>query len=246
MSIIEVDFQIIFYMIVGFFGLVGFLRGWWKEGITTIFLVFLLLLIQRPDIAIRIIDSINKVIKLIFTFFTARSLEPEALAATAATVEPPVTIDPTTFKIYLITLIALVVASYFISNNRIGNNIVTPGGRLVGAVLGIINGVIALSLIREYAIGRFLPGAQVSAAAAPPTTFALQVTNLPRSSITEGAAIWVFLIGGAILGLLVLGTRWQYTKGQLKSLTPPGYKAPPKKKKVGDALEEAILKAAER
>ena len=223
-GLVIIDFQTFLLMVVGIFGLVGFVRGWWKEALTTGLLVILLLLLRRPDIAGSIIDQINKSIKLIATFFTARTLDPTELATAAGLVEPPVVIDPGTFQVYIVLLIVLVIASYFIGNAGIGESVITPIARLFGGILGLINGFIILSLVREYVLRRFLPESGVSAAAAMPSDITITISEVPTASIMDGFTAWAVIVAGALVLMLALGTRYQYDKGQLKKRTPLGYK----------------------
>ena len=75
MATITVDYMILMWMVIILFGMVGYFRGWWKEGITTAFLTVLVLLLQFPGLAVAIINTINKFIKLVYIVIMARSLD---------------------------------------------------------------------------------------------------------------------------------------------------------------------------
>ena len=62
----QIDWMVLTYLIIIVFAIGGFFRGWWKEAITTFFLVGLLILLQRPDWAQILIDVINQVILFIW------------------------------------------------------------------------------------------------------------------------------------------------------------------------------------
>lgn len=220
MSAINIDFEVFFYMVVGLFGLVGFMRGWWKEAITTGLLVFLLLLLERPDLAVIIIDGINGLLEWV--------RGTDVFSATGA-VDPPPDIDPSTSQFYIVTLIVLIVVSYFLGRAGIGDTTISSGGRLFGGILGLTNGFIALSLTREYIVRRFLPDSGISAATALPTEITFTVSNIPRTTITEGTTAWVVIIAGAIVLFGALGTRYKLNKGKVSKLVPPGYVPPPSK-----------------
>jgi hypothetical protein len=212
-SVLDIDFQVVFYMVVGLFGLAGFVRGWWKEAITTGLLVFLLIMLEFPDLAQTIIDTVNNLLGRV------RDVE----LVQSAGVVPPTEVDPNQSQVYIITLVVLVVVSYFIGNSGIGNFNITTGGRIFGGILGFTNGFIILSLVREYILRRFLtPGA--FAAASAPEQLTVNITNVPRSSITDGFAIWVFIIAGALLVMFALFSRISYTSGKLSARPPLGYK----------------------
>lgn len=222
-GIVTIDFETFILMVVGIFGLVGFIRGWWKEALTTGLLVVLLWLLTQPTLARSIIEFINQIVRLIFSFSTAGSLQPTELAAAAGTVDAP-TIDPTQFQPYIIILIILIILSYFTGNVALGDVALTPIARIFGGILGLINGFIIVSLIREYMLGRFLPDSGVSAAAAVPGSLSVTVSDVPQASIMDGITPWIFILAGAFVLLLALGTRYKYTSGKLTRQAPLGYK----------------------
>jgi len=59
---ITVDYAVLMWMVIVLFGMVGFFRGWWKEGLTTGFLTLLILLLKIPGLAALIINTINKLL----------------------------------------------------------------------------------------------------------------------------------------------------------------------------------------
>src|SRR6185503_13202149 len=64
----QIDWTIISYLVIGFFAVIGFFRGWWKEAITTFLLALLVLLLQQPDWAQKIIDWLNQGIAVALSF----------------------------------------------------------------------------------------------------------------------------------------------------------------------------------
>jgi len=214
-GVLNIDFQVFFYMVVGLFGLVGFLRGWWKEAITTGLLVFLLIMLKYPTLAATIIERINGIIDLIRASDTIRA---------AGAIDPPATVDPAQSQFYVILLIVLVAASYFIGKVGLGNAAVTAGGRLFGGILGFTNGFIILSLLREYVLRRFLPNSGIAAASVTPDNITMTITGVPQTSITDGLTIWILIIGGGLLFLASLSTRFKLTKGSISKQPPPGYR----------------------
>lgn len=222
LGVVQIDFQIFFYMVVGLFGLVGFYRGWWKEAITTGLLTFLLLLLEKPEWAAQIIEWINSALDY---------LRDTSVFSASGAMDPPPDIDPATSQFYIVVMIVLIVASYFIGRSNLQND-TTSGGKLFGGILGLTNGFIALSLIREYIIRRFLPGSGISASAVAPPQLTLTITDIPRESITDGLAIWILIIAGAIVFLGAITTRYEVKKGlSVAKKVPPGYSAPKKASK---------------
>ena len=121
---LNIDYTVVFYMVVGLFGLAGFLRGWWKEAITTGLLSLLLIMLEKPELAQQIIDSINK---LIDTFRNSSAF------SAAGNLAPGSEISASQRETYIIVLIVLIIVSYFIGNMTLNNNL-TAGGRIFGAI----------------------------------------------------------------------------------------------------------------
>ncbi len=222
---LDINYTVVFYMIVGLFGLAGFLRGWWKEAITTGLLTLLLIMLEKPDLAQQIIDSVNN---LLDKFRTT------AAFSAAGSLAPTTDIQANQRETYIIVLIALVIVSYFIGNMTLSNDL-TAGGRIFGGMLGFTNGFIALSLFKEYILGRFLPGglatelgaasaASAATAASIPDNLTLSITNVPKTSITDGFSIWIFIVGGALLFLFALTSRVSIERGKISKRPPLGYK----------------------
>ncbi len=222
---LNIDYNVVFYMVVGLFGLAGFLRGWWKEAITTGLLSLLLIMLEKPELAQQIIDSINKLLD---------SFRNSSAFSAAGSLAPGGDIPANQRETYIIVLIVLIVVSYFIGNMTLNNDL-TTGGRIFGGVLGFTNGFIVLSLFKEYILGRFLPGglatelgtasaASIATAASVPDNLTLSITNVPKASITDGFAIWIFIVGGVLLLLFALSSRVQFERGKITKRPPLGYK----------------------
>ncbi len=219
-GVLNIDFNVVFYMVVGLFGLAGFMRGWWKEAITTGLLAFLLIMLENPELAQQIIDAVNNVLNQLRgnSTFAAAGVTPGLIPANQQ-------------QVYVVVLVLLVVLSYFIGNASLSSAL-TTGGRIFGGVLGFTNGFIVLSLFKEYVLGRFLPGglatelgtASVAGAAAVPESLTVTIANVPRTSITDGFSIWVFIIGGAFLFLFALTSRVAIENGKITKRPPLGYK----------------------
>ena len=218
---VQIDYTLISSMVIGIFGLVGFMRGWWKEAITTGLLALLLLLLRRPEDAAKLVDSIDRIVVAAWEAIQQMRAASGMIAAAMPAEEPPV-LDPKRYSVYVIILVVAVVASYFLS--RIGlTDTMSAAARLIGGLLGVYNGIVVLTLVREFMIGRFLPGAgDMSAAAAAPTSVAVEVMNLPETSFAEAPVVW-FLIGGGCLVFLAA----IITSVRLGRQRPPVYAGEP-------------------
>jgi hypothetical protein len=62
----EIDWMFLSFLVIAFFAVGGFFKGWWKEAVATLFLVFLLLLLMRPDWAQTFINVLNQIILIIW------------------------------------------------------------------------------------------------------------------------------------------------------------------------------------
>ena len=83
MKTITMDYAVLMWMVIILFGMVGFFRGWWKEGLTTGFLTILILLLKFPGLAEWLINNTNKILKILYIIVVARSLDIERIAEVA-------------------------------------------------------------------------------------------------------------------------------------------------------------------
>jgi len=140
MDIIALDWDTLTIIIVALFALSGFLRGWWREGITTIFLILLTIFLTSPELAGSIIEFINGIIETAWGILTGL-FETLGIAETtvAAASTPPIVINPDDRTVFVIILIIMVLLSYFTSKITLGGRTITFGGRIFGGILGAIH-----------------------------------------------------------------------------------------------------------
>lgn len=233
MRTVTMDYAVLMWMVIILFGMVGFFRGWWKEGLTTGFLTLLIVLLKFPGLAEWIINTINKILKILYIVIVARSLDIERIAEVAREIEEiPIRIDATDYRVYIVGLIGLLIVSYIFGKIGISGKVIGPNflGALLGAIFGLLNGFTVISLVREYTLGRYLPGAAEAAAAeaAAVTSIALTVEEMPTPSVVEGWVPWLIVAVGALLLLAVLATRLSVERTKVKGIAPPLYKTPKK------------------
>jgi hypothetical protein len=232
-QLVQLDYVLISYIVIAIFGLVGFMRGWWKEAFTTGLLALLLLLLKQPDAAAGIVDFIDRMVVSGWDAVQQVRQTSDMLAAAVPVEEPPV-IDPKNHSIYIIILVVAVIASYFFSKIGLTESM-SAGARIIGGVLGVYNGYIVLTLVREFLIGRFLPGGAdmaAATAASPPTSVQMEVTNLPQSSMADAPFVYYWVAAGCLAMLVALITAmrfgrtppWGYAKKQKKEDKPGGAK----------------------
>jgi hypothetical protein len=231
-NLIEIDYQALAYMVIGAFGLVGFFRGWWKEAITTGLLTLLLLMLKVPSIATRIVEIMDTIVNAIWDLIQSLR-ESSSFVASTVQVGPPPEVNPQRYWIYVITLVVLIIASYFIGKTGLTQSGLSAGARLLGSILGFYNGFVAVSLVREFVIGRFLPGAPAAAAAAtPPSTVTIQVVNMPETSIAEPPTVYFLIGAGLLLFIIAISVAWSVQRAKVSRKVPPLYKAPAAKPKA--------------
>jgi len=222
-NLVQVDYNVLAYMIVGVFGLVGFFRGWWKEAVTAGLITLLLVMLMVPSLATVIVGALNTVVDTVWNFIQSLRQSSPAVASVAQAGPPP-DVNPQRYWVYVFILVVLVLASYFIG--RIGlTEGVSAGSRLLGALVGFYNGFVSVSLIREFVIGRYLPGASAAAAAAtPPSSVSVQVMNMPQASATDTPTIYILIAVGFLLFIIALITGFNVQGVKLSRKAPPLHK----------------------
>ncbi len=230
---IEIDFITLTYMVIAVFGLVGFLRGWWKEAITTGLLTILLVMLKEPNFAGTIVEFIGRIVGGIWDAVTLLFESSEVISTTVQVQAPP-EVDAERYSTYIIILVLLVIASYFFGKMGLATEL-SAGARILGALMGFYNGFVIVSLVREFMVGRFLPGASdVSATAAPPSSMSLQVTNLPQASIADSPTAFFLISIGFVVFFLALVTGWRVDKMKVGRKEPPLYRKQKKSKRSDD------------
>jgi hypothetical protein len=229
MKTITVDYAVLMWMAIILFSMVGFFRGWWKEGITTGFLTLLVALLKIPRLATLIVDTMNKFIKLLYIVVMARSLDIKEIADKAGDIGDKVPrIDATDYRVYILGLIGVLILSYLAGKIGVNKTVIGPNllGALLGAIFGLLNGFTVVSLVREYTVGRYLPGVtEAQAAEAEAVTgIALNVGELPSPSVADGWVPWLIVAIGVIILFAVLATRVSVERTQIKGVAPPLYR----------------------
>jgi hypothetical protein len=240
----EINWTIITYVVVGYLALAGFSRGWWKEAVTTVVLVILIWFLQNPTWAETIINAINQAIATIWSYLpvTIRPAVSTGVSTAFALDELVVApqIDPTDPQTWIVILALLVGAAILIGRASFGLQ-PTLLGKVLGALIGGFNGILILSLVREYLDGRALPG-QVAATseltlvggssfgpAAP--NVSIQATGLPSYTILDSALPWIAIGIGALLLFSIIRSRFRIATSadgrKLETRVPPFYVSPP-------------------
>ena len=185
------------------FAIVGLMRGWYKEGITSFFVAALAVLVWRPSLAQQIIEMVNDLLKLVIMFFKSGfSLQPQSLMA--QTVDPDILLDPNSYRLYIVVTVVLITISYIVGEATFKDKM-TPLGRLLGGVLGAFNGYVILSLSKQYLLN-YLQAK--SAFVAQSNQLSIEMANVPTSNFFAGSGIiFIFVVVVGVVALLVAGDR---------------------------------------
>lgn len=237
----QLNWTIISYIVIGLLAISGYQRGWWKEAITTIFLVFLVVLLVVPDFAQLLIEAINDIVAFIWGALPqglkdviGRFLESVLGLDTS---DGLIQFNSGDGSAWLVLLVVLLGISVIIGRLGLFDGIkqgkpysvyvTTLLGRILGGFLGGINALILLDLVREYLDGRFLPPNFFSELAiasdarlqVPSGGVAARVTDLPSFTFLDSPLAWIF-IGLSFLLLIIV-----IKSGRLpKNEAPFGYK----------------------
>lgn len=212
---IEINWIVATFFLILIFAISGYFQGWWKEAIITIFLTFLVFLLQLPNIAQGLINLINGLIvilwgllsetyQLIFGSFLETNLDIETNGG------PPL-LDPGSWQTWVFILLIILGIAVLVSRLSLPNTgrlgtpyygyLATFGGGLTGAVLGGFNGWLIASLLAAYFDGSKLPGAPARLGG----SVTVQAVSVPATSILDSILPWLFVVLGILL--LFVATR---------------------------------------
>jgi hypothetical protein len=210
MGVINIDYDTLMLVIILLFAAVGFIRGWLREGVTTVLLLLLLFLLYNPSVVspiVRIVDRLLMLVRVVIA--DAGRFDLSGMAQAAGEIEPLFTPDnPYNFLLWL--LIILIIASYAFSKLALSNVNMSPLSRILGGILGAINGFIAISLFREYVV-RYLmgmteaqaeAGAMATTQAVAPDAVGISLQNVPAASFMASVGPLLAILAG--IGILVL------------------------------------------
>jgi hypothetical protein len=200
---LQIDYDEVLILVVAIFAVVGMMRGWYREGITSLFVAFLAVLVWQPEIAEGIIVAINNFIKFIAGLF-ASGFSIDAAQAAVQQSSPNTPLDPASYQLWIVITVIMVLISYAIGQATFSGKM-SPLSRIVGGFLGAANGYMLASLTREYLFNAAVAQGQVSAQAAGPVT--VQLTGVPAATLEGAGIVFVLVIVIAVVGLLVAGDK---------------------------------------
>jgi hypothetical protein len=201
--VLPIKYSDLLLLVLAIFAFVGLMRGWYKEAVTTLAVAALAVLVWQPSIAKQIVDVANKLIGLVAMFVRA-GFSLDLGKITAQKVDPGWLLDPYSYRLYIVVTVILLIASYMIGDVSFKNRL-TPLGRLLGGILGLCNGYVILSLLRQYIINYLRARNQAFVAS---NELSMKLTAVPAQSFFSGyGIIFVFLVVIGVVALLVAGDR---------------------------------------
>jgi len=199
---LEIPYDQIMLLVMALFMFVGAFRGWHREFFTTCVLVVLVMLLVNPLLAGPIAGYVAKLVRLILAFLQGGlSVDPSKLLERYETIDVPFDAgNPYLFLV--IVLVGFVLLSY---GTRTGGKDLSALSRILGGVLGLLNGFIVISLIRDYVIKYFQRETPQLAAAGLPPQLSVAVSGLPPSGLLGAGGQNLVLIGFAVVMVVLFG-----------------------------------------
>jgi hypothetical protein len=229
----QINWTVLTYFVIGLFALNGFFRGWWKEAFTTGFLVLLVFLLAQPAFADDFIALVNTVMQTVWGIlpreFTAILRDSFQTGLGISTASTGITIDPADGNTWLILLVVFIGAATLVSRVSLpdhgpgGGYAVRPMGSILGGLVGGLNGLVIINLVREYLDGRNLPGggalsgslAQSAGGGAvrmASSGVSVQAVEVPNFTILDSYLPWIIIIFGLLIFLAALKNRVGVTR----------------------------------
>lgn len=202
---IPIEYSEVLTLVLIIFAIVGMMRGWYREGVTALFVALLAILVWRPEIGEAIIDWVNNFLRFILAFFRAGlTFNTTRLTAEAAATRD--LLDPSSYRLWIVITVMLVGISYAVGEATF-NGKMAPLGRLLGGIIGAANGFVLVSLAKQYLANYWASQGRVMAQSGQ---VAIQMTNVPATSFINGFGIvFILIILIAVVGLLIAGDRFK-------------------------------------
>jgi hypothetical protein len=200
---LPIEYSEVLTLVLVIFGIVGMMRGWYREGVTALFVALLAILVWRPEIGDAIIAWVNSFLRFIVAFFKA-GLTFNTAKLTASAASTSTLLDPSSYRLWIVVTVAMIGVSYAVGEATFDGKI-APLGRLLGGIIGAANGFVIISLTKQYLTNYWAAQGRVVTQS---SQVAIQMTNVPAGSFVNGYGIvFVLIILIAVVGLLIAGDR---------------------------------------
>lgn len=203
---VPIEYNEVLTLVLIIFGMVGMMRGWYREGVTALFVAFLAILVWRPEIGNAIIEWINGFLRFIVGFFRA-GLTFNTAKLSAETASIGNILEPTSYQLWIVITVALIGISYAVGEATFSGSI-TGLGRLLGGVIGAANGFVIFSLVKQFLARDW--GYRTGISASSVGEVSIQMTKVPADSFVSGYGIvFVLILLIAVVGLLIAGDKFK-------------------------------------
>lgn len=204
---VVIPFDHLLLLLMGLFMVVGAMRGFYREVITTAGLVVLFAVLLQPALAVPIINYASKLVRLILAFFASHgSVDPQILLSTYEKISVPFD-GGNPYAFLIVVLVGFVLLSYGTRNGKD----VTTLSRILGGVLGLLNGYLVINLFKEYVVKylqeKYRRAGALAMAQALPEQVSVSLQDLPTGGVLAGDRWQILLILlGVIAALLFVST----------------------------------------
>jgi len=201
---LPIEYTEVLTLVLIIFGMVGMMRGSYREGVTALFVAFLAILVWRPEIGESVIAWVDSFFKFIVAFFKA-GLTFNTAKLTAATANTGTLLDPSSYRLWIVVTVAMIGISYAVGEATFNNDSMSPLGRLLGGVIGAANGFVLVTMTKQYLANYWTAQGRVMAQSGQ---VAIQMTDVPAAGFSSGfGLIFILVILLAAVGLLIAGDR---------------------------------------
>nr|MBC7245877.1 hypothetical protein [Chloroflexota bacterium] len=204
---VVIPFDHLLLLLMGLFMVVGAMRGFYREVITTVGLVALLVLLLQPGLAAPIINYASKLVRLILAFFASHgSVDLPTLMSVYEKISVPFD-GRNPYAFLIVVLVGFVLLSYGTHNGKD----VTMLSRILGGVLGLLNGYLVINLFKEYVVKyiqeKYRAQGVIAMAETSPEQVSVALQDLPTGGLLAGDRWQILLILlGVIAALLFIST----------------------------------------
>jgi hypothetical protein len=200
---LPIEYNEVLTLVLIIFGIVGMMRGWYREGVTALFVALLAILVWQPEIAEGIITWINNFLRFFLAFFKA-GLTFNATKLTTAVANTSPLLDPDSYRLWIVITVIMIGVSYAVGEATF-NGKMPALGRLLGGLIGAANGFVLISLTKQYLSNYWASQGRMMTASGQ---MSIQMTNVPATSFVGGYGIvFVLVILIAVVGLLIAGDK---------------------------------------
>jgi len=215
MGVIEINYETLTLIAILLFAAVGFTRGWIKEGVTMLLLMFLVGLLYKPELVEPVVVIINGLLKVVrnVVLVAFGMFNKEAAQAASAEAQSDIFLPDNPYTFLIWALVILIALSYISTRVALKDQTLSPLSRILGGLAGAINGFIAVSLFKEFLLNHFRnlileQGAAVSvqSAGVPSDGVFISVQSITQESFLQTVGPMLAALAGVMIILLILSS----------------------------------------